>query len=219
MMAPAVFNRRTAIASFSAVAPVPGVPQVVGRPATLNDSLTVMGTPSKARRSPRASSASAAVAAARARSKSRTMTAFSLPSRASIRRIEWLRASVAEMRPECSASTRAVVVRKSIGRILAQPDRRPKSRHDGDRIETGDAHRGGREGTAQSWRQRSRIRIDEEGADRGREVDGCWRARNDTQIARIADEQKSAARLDLHHAGARVGSGGIDPDESERGNP
>ena len=40
-----------------------GIPQVVGRPATLNDSFTVIGTPSNGRRSPRASAWSAAFAA------------------------------------------------------------------------------------------------------------------------------------------------------------
>jgi hypothetical protein len=52
------------------------MPQVVGRPATLKDSLMVIGTPSSGRRSPRPSAASAALAASRARSKSRTTTAL-----------------------------------------------------------------------------------------------------------------------------------------------
>jgi hypothetical protein len=53
---------------------------VVGRPATLNASFTVIGTPSSGRRSPRASAASASLAASRARSKSRTTTALIGPS-------------------------------------------------------------------------------------------------------------------------------------------
>src|SRR5258708_40345411 len=65
----------------------PGMPQVVGRPATLLASLTVIRTPSSGRRSPRASALSASAAATRARSKSRTTTALSLPSCASMRAI------------------------------------------------------------------------------------------------------------------------------------
>ena len=54
--------------------------QVVGKPAMLNDSLTVIGTPRSGPRSPRALAASASRAAIRARSKSRTGTALMTPS-------------------------------------------------------------------------------------------------------------------------------------------
>jgi hypothetical protein len=63
------------------------MPQVVGKPAALNDSFTVIGTPSSGRWSPRASAASAARAASRARSKSRTTTALIAASRRSMRAI------------------------------------------------------------------------------------------------------------------------------------
>ena len=60
-------------------------PKVVGRPATSKLSLTVIGTPASG---PDVSPLSSkARAAARARSKSRTTTAFSGPSRASMRAI------------------------------------------------------------------------------------------------------------------------------------
>jgi hypothetical protein len=53
-----------------------GMPQVVGSPAMLKDSLTVTGRPSNGRSSPRARAWSAPRAAARARSKSGTQTAL-----------------------------------------------------------------------------------------------------------------------------------------------
>jgi hypothetical protein len=68
--APAPFKRATAIASSAGRQSRPiGSPQVVGRPPTLKDSLTVIGIPSNGRRSPRANAASASAAEARARSK------------------------------------------------------------------------------------------------------------------------------------------------------
>ena len=84
--APAPLSLATATASVGAIQFLKaGEPQVVGRPATLNDSLTVIGTPSRGRRSPRARAASATFAASRARPKSRTTTALIGPSRASMR--------------------------------------------------------------------------------------------------------------------------------------
>ena len=54
MTAPAPFSRLTATASSSGIQPSKAwTPQVVGRPATLKDSLTVIGTPSSGARSPR----------------------------------------------------------------------------------------------------------------------------------------------------------------------
>jgi hypothetical protein len=75
--APAAFSRSTRTASSVGRQSLKaGMPQVVGRPATLYDSFTVIGRPSNGRRSPRASAWSAAIAAWRARSKSRTTTAI-----------------------------------------------------------------------------------------------------------------------------------------------
>jgi hypothetical protein len=68
MIAPAALSRATATASsFGRQYWNIGMPQVIGRPATLNDSFTVIGMPSNGRRSPLAKAASAAIAAARAR--------------------------------------------------------------------------------------------------------------------------------------------------------
>ena len=54
--APAAFSRWTGTASSVGRQSLKaGMPQVVGRPATLNDSFTVIGRPSNGRRSPRAS--------------------------------------------------------------------------------------------------------------------------------------------------------------------
>src|ERR1044072_6700078 len=67
--APAAFSRWTGTAfSVGHQSLKAGMPQVVGRPATLNDSFTVIGRPSNRRRSPRASAggAAAGVAAERA---------------------------------------------------------------------------------------------------------------------------------------------------------
>jgi hypothetical protein len=63
------------------------MPQVVGSPAMLYDSLTVTGTPSSGRSSPRASARSARRAAARARSKSGTQIALITSSSRSMRAI------------------------------------------------------------------------------------------------------------------------------------
>ncbi len=88
-MAPAAFSRAHQHRVLGRGGwPVPGMPQVVGRPSTLKASLTVTGTPSSGRRSPRASAASAARAATRARSKSRTATALSAGSNCLMRAME-----------------------------------------------------------------------------------------------------------------------------------
>lgn len=63
------------------------MPQLVGSPAMLYDSLTVTGTPSSGRSSPRARAWSASRAAARARSKSGTQIALIASSSRSIRAI------------------------------------------------------------------------------------------------------------------------------------
>jgi hypothetical protein len=76
-------------------------------------SLTVIGTPSSGRRSPRASAASACAAATRARSRSRTTTALIAPSCASIRRIDCSSRSIADTSRACSAATVCDVVRNT----------------------------------------------------------------------------------------------------------
>ncbi len=79
--APAALARATAGAScFETKSRHSGTPHVVGKPTTLNDSLIVMGRPSRASRSPRAIASSADRARRRARSKSRTTTALRRPS-------------------------------------------------------------------------------------------------------------------------------------------
>ena len=83
--APAFLSRCTAKASAVGMLwRYASWPQVVGRPATLNDSFTVIGTPcSGPQSSPRASAASACCARWRARSVSSTGSALmALPSRA-----------------------------------------------------------------------------------------------------------------------------------------
>ena len=69
------------------------------------DSLTVIGTPSNGRRSPRASAASAALAATRARSKSRTTTALIGPSLVSMARTASSNSSTALTSRAASAFT------------------------------------------------------------------------------------------------------------------
>src|ERR1700680_1400131 len=62
--APADLSLVTATASsVTGMRSVPGMPQVVGRPATLAHSLTVIGTPRGGPRSPRASARSASLPA------------------------------------------------------------------------------------------------------------------------------------------------------------
>jgi hypothetical protein len=112
--APAALSRCTVSASASGRQSRNfGLPQVVGRPATLNCSFTVIGRPRRGRRSPRANAASAAYAASRARSKSRTTTALMLLSRASMRTIAKSVSSTAEMLLSASAASSAVAVRYS----------------------------------------------------------------------------------------------------------
>ncbi len=86
--APAARVRATAGASCWDTNPrQSGTPAVVGRPATLNDSLIVMGRPASAPPPPRAAPWSAARACSRARVKSRTGTALRRPSWRSMRRM------------------------------------------------------------------------------------------------------------------------------------
>jgi hypothetical protein len=71
--APAVLSRATATASSVATKLLyGGIPHVVGSPAMLNDSLTVIGTPRSGPPAPGPLAVSASRAAVRARSKSRT---------------------------------------------------------------------------------------------------------------------------------------------------
>ena len=110
--APAAFSRATTTASSVGRQSLKaGMPQVVGRPATLNDSFTVIGRPSSGLRSPRASAWSAAIAAWRARSKSRTTTALMDLSSASMRAIAWSSSSTAETRRAARSATSSPAVR------------------------------------------------------------------------------------------------------------
>lgn len=102
---PAAFTRATGRASSVGTKSLCcGKPHVVGRPATLNDSLTSSGMPRRGRRSPIANTSSAARAASSARSKSRTQTAFSFGSRLSIRAMATSASSQAEMSLAASAT-------------------------------------------------------------------------------------------------------------------
>jgi hypothetical protein len=112
MIAPAAFSRCTARASASGRQSLNfGSPQVVGRPATLNGSLTVIGKPSSGRCSPRAKAASAASAAIRARSNSWTTTALIFGSSASIRDIALSTSSREDTCRPAIAFTRSPAVR------------------------------------------------------------------------------------------------------------
>ena len=110
--APAAFSRSTTTASSVGCQPLKaGMPQVVGRPATLYASFTVIGRPSSGLRSPRASAWSAAIAAWRARSKSRTTTALMDLSSRSMRAMAWSRSSTAETRRPARSATSSPAVR------------------------------------------------------------------------------------------------------------
>jgi hypothetical protein len=112
MTPPASFTRTIASAScFGTKFLYAGKPQVVGRPATLKDSLAVRGMPSSGLVSPRVSAVSADRAASSAREKSRTQTALILPSCRSMRPIASCASSTAETFLALSAteSSRAVL--------------------------------------------------------------------------------------------------------------
>jgi len=101
-----LFLRVRAVAGASCGETYPfqsGTPQVVPRPATLIDSLSVMGRPSRGFDSLRARAWSAAFACWRARSKSRTTTALSRPSCRSMRRMYSSVSSAAPIEPEAPA--------------------------------------------------------------------------------------------------------------------
>ena len=136
--APAAFSRWTATASSVGRQSLKaGMPQVVGRPATLNDSFTVIGRPSSGRRSPRASAWSAAIAAWRARSKSRTTTALMDLSSASMRAMAWSSSSTAETRRAARSADKLAggAIRRGCGRLAesaTSPRRRtPRQRQPG----------------------------------------------------------------------------------------
>ena len=114
--APAAFSRWTGTASSVGRQSLKaGMPQVVGSPATLNDSFTVIGRPSNGRRSPRASAWSAAIAAWRARSKSRTTTALMDLSSASMRAMVWSSSSTDETRRAARSAKSSPAVRYGAG--------------------------------------------------------------------------------------------------------
>src|ERR1044072_9188360 len=117
--APAAFSRWTGTAfSVGHQSLKAGMPQVVGRPATLNDSFTVIGRPSNGRRSPRASAWHAAIEAWRARPEPRTPTALMDLSSASMRAIAWSSSSTDETRRAARSAKSSPAVRYCTGVVV-----------------------------------------------------------------------------------------------------